>query len=259
VTDTYVEMHEKNTCCKMAFADVRQARWESKRPKIQLCLESPNGKIVIRFSSYNLPTQHALIRFFRFRLSEDRQQGWEDFWRQTWTWFDMPDKSNPETYAKSKRSASRSANRLFAVVAALWIEALVLSWWVGFSSWIDVAKFILFLPCYWLLLRWCMPQCGKYQSKVVYSRLSNLPGILGLIFVVIGLPCYGLFCKWFLGSLEEGMPQDPMWLLVIPVGLFVVTLLSLWCAIWHERQKKRQWESLRKLAEAEYMRPPEPV
>ncbi|MEN6458448.1 MAG: hypothetical protein ABFC63_05915 [Thermoguttaceae bacterium] len=126
VTDSCVESQGVWRTRRIAFVDVRTARWRPSR----LTLSTASGKLAIDLSNYGGETQRTLIRFFRLRLPRNAQHGWDAFWRMHWGLFDLPDDSEADGQTAAIRHSRRGTDLCFlygtfltlATPLALWLS-----------------------------------------------------------------------------------------------------------------------------------------
>ena len=89
---------------RINLTQVGKARWRIGTDGGKLVLQGSGGKLAVEFSAYPSAQARQLIKFFRLRLPEAVQSGWEKYWNFSWHFFDLPDPVRREEFAAETRA-----------------------------------------------------------------------------------------------------------------------------------------------------------
>jgi cation transport ATPase len=232
----------RSTCLELDT--VLDARWRRYGGYGRLGLRTASEKLAIDFGDYRPEQARELIRFFRHRLPQDIQQGWERYWEFYWRRFDEPDPARREHFALETRWLRRRMLLWVSLGTGLCASlGLALWWWTGDAQSLrGIVLSLLFWPVVWLI----RADRGKIAEKVPEQLSANAAVIVGLILL-------GLTLTVVLAFAAFAIPGGQTTYGIGVLGSLLLILLGV--AIEHRRIERSRDEAAR-LAEIEYMGAP---
>lgn len=251
VSDSQVEYHGIRTKHQVVFDDVHEAGWQLYAQAGRLTLKTSNGTLAINFNNYDADAQRTLIRFFRFRLDQAGQSGWDAFWSTRWRLFDVQESADTVVQERHKRIHRRRTDVTFLVGFVLALETVAIVLWLNGRA-REIALLPLLLPLWWLMRRSFSPPLGKVSAtpatcESAYSQADIFLAAAAVLFAVAA-PTGVIFT----------MLDLPGTRVALLIATCAPLLLAFAAALWHARQMPRQREEaarLARMAEEEYMVP----
>ncbi len=117
ITETHVESRGVWMTRRIALDDVFAARWRRWGGSGRLVMRAAVGRVAIDLDNYDAGVRRTLIRFFRFRLRHDIQQGWSTYWAVYWRLFDLPDTSDATTDVAEARARAAARTGSFSTAS----------------------------------------------------------------------------------------------------------------------------------------------
>jgi hypothetical protein len=233
---------------RIDLALVAEARWRISRDGGRLTLIGPSGRLKIDFSDYPSDDSRRLIKFFRLRLPEAVQRGWDKYWSFTWPLFDVPDPARREEFAEKTRALRARLILWFVVGMMLVVAAGVVLWrYTGDATrTLGLPLFLLTIAIVPLLLV-VRADNGKISEKTDPRRnITALPALPAAALVVFMLT----FCLCTVFRIFD----IPGIKALLFSGSVIGAVLAVIGARLSERRAKRARAEGAKLAEKEYMR-----
>jgi hypothetical protein len=138
------------------LTQVTQACWRAHgQGGGRLALKDPLFKLTLDFSAYSTDQARQLIKFFRCRLPESLQTGWDKYWQRHWRLFDEPDPAHREQFAAETRALRWRIGAWCLLGFGFGVPAVIaMHYWAG--SWDAIRKLpvlllvlsILFVPVF---------------------------------------------------------------------------------------------------------------
>jgi hypothetical protein len=251
VSDSQVEAQGLRAKRRVVFEDVQGARWQLYAQAGRLTLKTPNDRLAVNFNNYDRDAQRTLIRFFRFRLDQAIQRGWDTYWSHYWGLFDVQEPLHPVVQEKDICMRRRSVDLMFLVGTILAVETVaIVIWFTGRVA--AIAVIPLFVVFWWFMRtrRSIIASQGKVAamavtSKSSYSRADIPLAAAAAVLFAVAAPAAVIFTML-------DLPGRRVALLIAAYG---PPILLSGPALWHTRRLRKEAARLARLAEEEYMVP----